>query len=153
MTALLTEQYCTFTVADLHLGVRVQDVQEVLRHQEMSSAPAAPGAVRGLLNLRGQIVTAIDLRHRLGLPPRPDTGDGAMNVVIRSRGEIVSLLVDDIGEVIDTEGVPVEAVPATVPAAVRDAVTGVLALPDHILLVLDAVRAGDVSPPTPGEDR
>jgi purine-binding chemotaxis protein CheW len=143
--ALDTNQYCTFWADGLYFGVPVREVQEVLRFQSMSAAPCAPESVLGLINLRGQIVTAVDLRHRLGLAPRPE-GQDPMNVVVRSRGEVVSLLVDDIGDVIDTDGVALEAVPPTLPIAVREVVTGVVPLPDTILLVVDADKAADVAP-------
>ncbi|HEY3736157.1 MAG TPA: chemotaxis protein CheW [Jatrophihabitans sp.] len=144
-TASLTEadQYCTFWADGLYFGVPVSGVQEVLRFQPMSAAPRAPKSVYGLINLRGQIVTAVDLRHRLGLSERP-ADQSPMNVVVRSRGEVVSLLVDDIGDVIDTDGVAIEAVPPTLPASVRAVVTGVVPLPDTILLVLDGDLAADV---------
>ncbi|MCW2754255.1 MAG: chemotaxis protein CheW [Marmoricola sp.] len=142
-------QYCTFWVDGLFFGVGVSAVQEVLRYQPLTVVPSAPEAIQGLINLRGQIVTAVDLRCRIGLPPRAE-GDLPMNVIVRSRGEVVSLLVDDIGDVItaqDPDGVELEleAVPANVPSVVQDVVTGVLALPDAVLLVLDADRAADVS--------
>ncbi len=137
-------QYCTFWVDGLFFGVAVSGVQEVLRYQPLTAVPSAPEAICGLINLRGQIVTAVDLRCRIGLPPRAD-GDLPMNVIVRSRGEVVSLLVDDIGDVIDTGDLELEAVPANVPSVVQDVVTGVLALPDAVLLVLDADRAADVS--------
>jgi len=137
-------QYCTFWVDGLFFGVGVECVQEVLRYQHLTAVPSAPEAIQGLINLRGQIVTALDLRCRLGLPPRPDDAL-PMNVIVRSRGEVVSLLVDDIGDVIDTSGLELEPAPANVPSVVQDALRGVLALPDSILLVLDADRAADVS--------
>ena len=137
-------QYCTFWVDGLFFGVAVSGVQEVLRYQPLTAVPSAPEAIQGLINLRGQIVTALDLRCRLGLPPRPEDAL-PMNVIVRSRGEVVSLLVDDIGDVIDTSGLELEPVPANVPSVVQDVVSGVLALPDAILLVLDADRAADVS--------
>jgi purine-binding chemotaxis protein CheW len=143
-TMAQTDQYCTFWADGLYFGVAVVDVQEVLRYQEMSASPRSPESVFGLLNLRGQIVTAIDLRHRLGLAPRSHT-DLPMNVVLRSRDEIVSLLVDDIGDVIHTAGIAMEPVPTTLPAAVREVVAGVIPLAGSILLVLDADRAADVT--------
>jgi purine-binding chemotaxis protein CheW len=141
--ATAADQYCTFWVAGHFFGVSVNEVQEVLRHQPMTPVPRAHEAVRGLINLRGQIVTAVDLRVRLGLPPRAE-GELPMNVIVRSRGEVVSLLVDDIGDVIDTAGLELEAVPSTMPATVQDVVLGVRPMPDAILLVLDADRAVDV---------
>lgn len=150
-TSTSTEQLCTFWVADLLFGVAVEEVQEVIRHQPMTPVPRADEAVRGLINLRGQIVTAVDLRVRLGLPPR-DAEQLPMNVIVRSRGEVVSLLVDDIGDVIDTAGVDPQPVPSNLPRGVQDVVRGVRPLPDAILLVLDADRAVDVvtAPDTPG---
>jgi purine-binding chemotaxis protein CheW len=137
-------QYCTFWVDGLFFGVAVSEVQEVLRYQQLTAVPAAPEAVKGLINLRGQIVTALDLRTRLGLAVRADDSL-PMNVIVRSRGEVVSLLVDDIGDVIDTADLELEATPANVPSIVQDVVIGVLPLPDALLLVLDADRAADVS--------
>lgn len=143
----LTEQYCTFWVDDLYFGVPVDGVQEVLRHQPMTPVPRASEAVRGLINLRGQIVTAVDLRVRLGLPPRADDAL-PMNVIVRNRGEVVSLLVDDIGDVIDTSGhggSELEAPPTNMPPQVQQVVLGVRPLEESILLVLDADKAVDVS--------
>jgi purine-binding chemotaxis protein CheW len=92
-------QYSTFFVADLFFGVDVLRVQEVLRYQQMTRIPQAPAVVAGLINLRGQIVIAIDMRRRLGLPPRP--GDQSpMNIVVRTDDGAVSLLVDEIGDVL-----------------------------------------------------
>lgn len=142
-TVVEANQYCTFWADGLYFGVPVRDVQEVLRFQPMSAAPRAPKSVHGLINLRGQIVTAVDLRHRLGLSPRADD-QIPMNVVVRNGTEVVSLLVDDIGDVIDTDGEVQEAVPPTLTPSVRDVVTGVVALQDSILLVLDADLAADV---------
>ena len=144
MTAVATSQFCTFKVDGLLFGVAVAGVQEVLRYQDMTGVPRAPEAVHGLINLRGQIVTALDLRCRLGMAPRPED-TLPMNVIVRSRGEVVSLLVDEIGDVIDTAGLESEPAPANLPSRVQEVVRGVLPLPDGILLVLDADRAVDVS--------
>jgi purine-binding chemotaxis protein CheW len=135
-------QYCTFWVGDLFFGIAVDQVQEVLRYQQMTAVPCAPESVRGLINLRGQIVTAVDLRTRLGLPgPQPDTLP--MNVIVRTGGEVVSLLVDDIGDVMEATGVELEPAPANLPSSVTSALEGVFPLPDSILLILDADRAGE----------
>ena len=143
-----TGQMCTFWVDGLYFGLHVEHVQEVLRYQQLTVVPCAPDAVHGLINLRGQIVTALDLRCRLGLPPRPE-GELPMNVIVRSRGEVVSLLVDDIGDVIDTTEVSLQPTPANLPPTVQDVVGGVLPLTGSILLVVDAERAVDVSTPDP----
>jgi purine-binding chemotaxis protein CheW len=92
-------------VADLFFGVDVLRVQEVLRFQQMTRVPQAPEVIEGLINLRGQIVTAIDMRRRLRLPPR--AGDQTpMNMVVRTEDGAVSLLVDEIGDVLDVDAPP-----------------------------------------------
>lgn len=136
-------QLCTFEVDGLLLGVDVAQVQEVLRPQPMTVVPRAPEAVRGLINLRGQIVSALDLRVRLDRPA-PGSGTEPLNVVVRSKDEAVSLLVDDIGDVLDTSGHRLLPAPANLPADLRDLVVGVVALPDSILLLLDVDRVVDV---------
>src|SRR3954451_527405 len=141
--ATVTDRYCTFWADGLYFGVPVSHVQEVLRYHDITPVPRAPEAVFGLINLRGQIVTAVDLRHRLGLAPRPE-GQLPMNVVVRSRDEVVSLLVDDIGDVIGIGDATAEESPPTLPAGVRNVVTEVIPLPEGILLVLDADLAADV---------
>ena len=145
-TSATTGQMCTFWVDGLYFGLQVEHVQEVLRYQQLTVVPCAPDAVHGLINLRGQIVTALDRRCRLGLPPRPE-GELPLNDIVRSRGEVVSLLVDDIGDVIDTTEVSLQPTPANLPPTVQDVVGGVLPLPGSILLVVDAERAVDVSTP------
>lgn len=142
--AIASDQYCTFWVGGLFFGVAVEEVQEVLRYQEMTVVPRAPECVHGLINLRGQIVTAVDLRVRLGLPER-EAEQLPMNVIVRSRGEVVSLLVDDIGDVIDTVGMELETAPANLPDGVTSVVHGVIPLPNAILLALDADIAVDVA--------
>jgi purine-binding chemotaxis protein CheW len=133
-------QFCTFCVDDLLFGVDVTRVQEVIRFQEMTHVPLAPRVVRGLINLRGQIVMAVDLRERLGLPPRP--GDELpMNVVLRGLDGSVSLLVDSIGEVIDVNDNAFEVPPSTMLAAHRQVIDAVCKLPNRLMLVLDPERA------------
>lgn len=137
-------QYCTFWVDGLYLGVAVEHVQEVLREQTMTPVPRAPEAVLGLINLRGQIVTAIDLRRRLALPSA-DGEHPRMNVIVRSRGEVVSLVVDQIGDVINTDGVGVHPAPSNLPPSARDVLAGVLTLPEAILLVVDPHHAVELA--------
>lgn len=135
----MTRQLCTFHVDDLYLGVDVMEVQEVIRYQEMTAVPLAPEVVRGLINLRGQIVTALDLRRMLTLPPLE--GELPPNVVIRDGAdEAVSLLVDQIGDVVDTDEADFEPVPPTLAGPARDLVLGAYKLPHALLLVLDTQR-------------
>jgi purine-binding chemotaxis protein CheW len=136
-------QYCTFHLGPLYLGIEVLRVQEVIREQPMTRLPLAPHEISGLINLRGQIVTAIDLRQRFGLPPR-DPGRPPMNVVVRSEDGAVSFLVDDIGDVIDTDPKAFERAPRTLQGAARELIRGVYKLPAELLLVLDCDRALEV---------
>ncbi len=137
---MASTQLCTFTVGDLLFGVEVIQVQEVLRFQPMTRVPLAHETVRGLINLRGQIVTAVDLRACLGLPPRSD-GELPMNVVIRGTEGCVSLLVDSIGDVIEVADTAFEPPPSTMRAVHRAMIDAVCKLPKHILLVLAPERA------------
>lgn len=133
-------QLCTFYLHGLYLGVDVTRVQEVIRYQAMTRVPLAAPEVRGLINLRGQIVTALELRTRLALPPRPDT-EKPMNVVIRTGNSTVSLLVDEIGDVVEVREDAFERVPETLPSAMRELFQGVYKLSPRLLLVLDPERA------------
>lgn len=140
-----TLQLVTFRVGPHVFGVDVMKVQEVLRAQGMTVVPLAHQAVSGLVNLRGQIVTALEMRERLGLPPRDDAST-AMNVIVRTRDGAVSLLVDDIGDVIDSDAAHHEAVPATVDAHLRSLLSGVEQLDQALLLILDPDCAAELAP-------
>ena len=133
-------QFCTFYVDNLFLGINVQQVQEVIRYQKMTRIPLAPKAIRGLINLRGQIVTAIDMRCWMELPPRRP-GEQPMNVVVRDGENAVSLLVDRIGDVLEVDDELFEQPPATVRASVRGMILGAYKQADRLLLVLDTARA------------
>ncbi len=138
-------QYCTFTLGDLHFGIETLHVQEVIRNREMTPIPLAPGSVRGLINLRGQIVTAIDLGQRLQLSDRADA-EPSVHVVVNVDGSAVSLLVDSIGDVVDAGQTSFERPPDTLDETARELILGVHKLEGRLLLVLDVARAVDVSP-------
>ena len=133
-------QFCTFYLDKLLFGVELQKVQEVMRYLELTAIPLAPDEVSGLMNLRGQIVTAVDLRRRLELPNRP-VDMLSMNVVIRSADGAVSLLVDDIGDVVEVNDDSFERPPETLQGKVRDVILGVHKLDKHLLHVLDTDKA------------
>jgi purine-binding chemotaxis protein CheW len=133
-------QFCTFFVEGSLFGIPVAEVQEVLRFQEMIAVPLAPAGVEGMLNLRGQIVIAIDLRRRLGLAERP-ADDRPMNVVLRTEDGAVSLLVDKIGDVIEVEQSSFETAPQTMLGSVRAMVLGVHKLDGRLLHLLDTGKA------------
>ena len=133
-------QYCTFLLGSHYFGIDVLNVQEVIRHQEMTRVPLAPAAVRGLINLRGQIVTAIDLRRRLGLPDRPE-GALPVNVVVRTDDGAVSLLVDEIGDVLRVPDEAFERPPEPLRGEGRELIRGAYKLHGRLLLILDTARA------------
>ncbi len=135
-----TQQFCTFFLKDQFLGVPVQQVQEVIRYQEMTRVPLVPQVIRGLINLRGQVVMAVDLRRRFGMEERPDS-QLPMNVVVRTDDGAVSFLVDEIGDVLEVDEEIFERPPETLQGEARELVRGVYKLQDRLLLVLDTERA------------
>jgi purine-binding chemotaxis protein CheW len=136
------DQFCTFYVRGIFLGLEVTCIQEVIRAQPLTVVPLTQPVIAGLMNLRGQIVTAIDLRHRLGLPPRePD--ERPINVVVRTPDGAVSLLVDEIGDVIEVSDDAFERPPETLGDDARALIRGAYKLKDRLLLVLDAARTLD----------
>lgn len=137
-------QFSTFFLGDLFFGVDVLQVQEVMRLQPMTPVPQAPDVIEGLINLRGQIVTAIDMRRRLRLPPRP-ADQAPMMVVVRTSDGAVSLLVDEIGDVMQMDGASFERPPQNLDPAAREMIRGVYKLRDRLLLVLDEERSADVT--------
>lgn len=148
-----TKQFCSFFLEGHTFGVEVTRVQEVLRYQPMTPVPLAPEVVEGLINLRGQIVTAIDLRRRLALPPRPK-GASPMNVVVRTDDGSVSLLVDEIGDVMEVAEDTFEEPPETLKGAARELIPGAFKLDRRLLLVLDTDRVISgigVAAGTPGD--
>jgi len=139
-------QYCTFFVDGHYCGLDVRRVQEIIRYQEMTRVPLAPPVVRGLINLRGQIVTAIDLRRRLELNDRPD-GELPVNVIVQTDDGAVSLLVDEIGDVLEVPENLFEGPPETLQGTARELIRGAYKLPDRLLLILDTERTVNVIGP------
>jgi purine-binding chemotaxis protein CheW len=139
-------QYCTFYLAGHYFGLDVLRVQEVIRYQEMTRVPLASPVVRGLINLRGQIVTAIDLRRRLELDERP-AEQLPVNVVVQTDDGAVSLLVDEIGDVLQVPEALFERPPETLKGVARELIRGAYKLPDRLLLILDPERTVHVTGP------
>lgn len=135
-----TQQFCTFFLDNQFFGVPVEQVQEVIRYQEMTRVPLMPPVIRGLINLRGQIVMAIDLRRRMGMIDRPDS-QLPMNVVVRTEDGAVSFLVDEIGDVLEAGEGTLEHPPETLRGPARELVGGVYKLEHQLLLMLDIKRA------------
>jgi purine-binding chemotaxis protein CheW len=138
-----TRQFCTFFLEQYVFGVDVRQVQEVFRSHEQTRVPLAPQVVSGLINLRGQIVTVIDLRRRLELRPRADA-QRPMHVVVHHDDSAVDLLVDEIGDVVDVADELFEPPPGTLEGIARELIVGAYKLEGHLLLILDTEQAVDL---------
>jgi purine-binding chemotaxis protein CheW len=139
------KRLATFTIDGRSFGVDVSRVQEVVRPHEVTPIPLAPPEVAGLINLRGEIVTALDLRVRLGSETR--AGDLGMNLIMTSDQGPVSLLVDEAGEVLEVDDERFEPPPATLRGAARDLIVGTYTLEDRLLMELDVANVIDDTAP------
>ena len=138
------KRFCTFYLDNHIFGVNVAQVQEVFRYQDITKVPLAPREVRGLINLRGQIITALDLRLRLGIKPMPEA-NLPMNVVVKTKDAVVSLLVDEIGDVLQVPTELYERPPETIPREVRNLLLGVYKLKEKLLLSLDSEKVSNLT--------
>lgn len=132
-------QMCSFFLDGLLCGLDVQQVQEVLLLKDLTPVPTAPHTVAGVINLRGQIVTAVDLRACLDFPPRP-AADYHVHLIARVPGEVVSFLVDDVGDVLEIPESAFEPPPQTLRGALAALAKETCKLSGRLLLVLDAPR-------------
>ena len=131
-----TREYVTMTIAGQLFGIQVLRVQDVLGPQKITRVPLAPREVAGALNLRGRIVTAIDLRLRLDLPPRPEDDPG-MSIVVEHNGELYSLMIDSVGEVLSLPAEAFERNPPTLDPRWREVSSGVYRLDEKLLIELE----------------
>jgi purine-binding chemotaxis protein CheW len=134
---LETRQYVTLTLDGQLFGIPVLLVHDVLRNPAVNTIPLAPTGVAGSLNLRGRIVTAIDVRSKLGLPRNSVEGRDAMCIVVEHESEMYGLLVDDVSDVLTLEAQQIEKMPSTLDATWREACQGIYKLDGRLLLVLD----------------
>lgn len=134
----MSAQYSSFRVAGRSYCVAAMSVQEIVRPLPITPLPLAPRHIHGLLNLRGQIVTALGLRELFGLAPEPV--EGMMNVVCQVAGTAVSLLVDDIGDVVEFDESSVEPVPDSVSTRIRSFLSGVHKTDREIFSIIDLAR-------------
>jgi purine-binding chemotaxis protein CheW len=142
MTQHGTMQFCTFMVADHYFGIEVTQVQEVLRQQMLTFVPKAPPEIAGLLNLRGQILPAINLRSRLGFPE--DGNPNSVNVIITTSDGPVDLLADRVGDVLTLDGSTWEDSHDSVDGRLKDVILGIHKLKDRLLLVLDPAKVANL---------
>ena len=126
-------------VGDQTFGVPVLSVQDVISETPINRVPLAPPEVAGSLNLRGRIVTAVDMRRRLGMAPR-STDDRSMCVIVEHSGELYALVVDDVGDVLWLEPAGLEPGPVTLSPDWRAVCTGLYRLENELLLVLNIAQ-------------
>ena len=134
------EKFSTFYLDGLWFGIKVEEIQEVLRYQDITPVPLAPPAILGLINLRGQIITAIDLRRRLGLSELAVSRQ-SINIVVRGGEDTASLLVDTLGEVVEVGQETLETPPDTIDAASRSLIRGVHKLKDGLMHIVNTEEA------------
>jgi len=150
------QQYCTFFLNKIHFGIEIKQVQEVIRTPEITPVPLAPNDICGLINLRGQIVTAIDLQCRLEMGQRLQSSITNLkldeklllyNIVVQNYDEIASLLVEDIGDMLECSLDDFEPPLATLTGKLRQLLKGVYSLPQGFLMILDVekVLIGEVT--------
>ena len=138
------ETFVTFSVAEQRFGVPVSRVQDILMPERIAPVPLAPPAVRGSINLRGRIVTVIDVRTRLGLAAGA-AADRVMGVTVEHRGEFYTLLVDRIGDIVQLPPQLWEDRPSTLDPAWREVTSGVFRLDEGLMVVLEVDRLLDLA--------
>ncbi len=131
------ESYVTVRVGGQLIGISVLTVQDVMRQLGIAKVPLSPREIAGLLNLRGRIVTVIDMRVRLNLPAHKLDDKSVMHVVVEYHDELFSLMVDSIGDVLNLPASKIEKVPANLEAHWRDVALGVSRLSGELLIILD----------------
>ncbi|MGD0215716.1 MAG: chemotaxis protein CheW [Terriglobales bacterium] len=136
-------QYCTFYLDHLLFGVESQKIQEVVTYRELRPVPLAPEVVSGLMNLRGQVVVALELRRQLELPDRP-ADMPPVCLVVHAEGGAVCLLADEVGNVVDVEEKTFEPSPETLSQRLRSVILGVHKLEHELMHVLDTDQACEV---------
>lgn len=131
-------QFSTFIVGGQMYGIDVKHVQEIVKPMPMTIVPKAPGSIRGLINLRGQVATAVGLRELFQLEPL--AGEEPMNVVCKFDDALVAIQVDHISEVVEVDQTTFSDTPGTVPVYIRELLSGVHKISGRILCILNIVK-------------
>lgn len=142
MIELADLQICTLRIGPLWCGIAIDHIQEITGHHQLTPVPLAPAVVSGLLNLRGHVITAFDIRTCFALPVR-ELSERSCHVVIRRRKSLVSFIVDDVGDVIEVDQHALDAPPSTLDTRIRPYVGGILDADADVILLLnvDAITA------------
>ncbi len=133
------QQFATFYVGNLLLGIEIGAVQEINRQLEVTPVPGAPRQVRGVINLRGEVATVIDLRTVLGMTPAEETRF-TRNLIIHSQEESIGLYVDKISDILAINTSDISPAPSNVQGVDGKFIRGVYAMPAEIVVLLDVER-------------
>lgn len=133
-------EFVTVFIADQMFGIPVTDIHEVFHPHSITTVPLAPPEVRGVLNLRGRIVTAIEVRTRLGLPPLDSDGQNLMAIGVEVNDEAYGLIIDRVGDVLQLAERDCEAIPCNMDRTWQAVASGIYRLDDQLLIVLDIKR-------------
>jgi purine-binding chemotaxis protein CheW len=138
---MTTREFVTFRIGEQLFGLSVTEIHDVFRPTNMTPVPLSGSEIAGVLNLRGRIVTGIDARSRLGLPPRQKTElSQGLAIGVEHNGESFGLIIDDIGEVVRLEDADLEQNPVNLDATWSDVSRGVYRLGDRLLVIMDINR-------------
>jgi purine-binding chemotaxis protein CheW len=135
MTMADVVQFVTVKVGKQSFGIPVLDVEDIIGPQPVTRVPLSLQVIRGSLNLRGRIVTAVDLRTRLSMPK--SDSDHHMNVVVEYKGDLYSLVVDEVGDVLNINDAAIDPHPATMSVKLREVSNGIHKLDGELLVLLD----------------
>lgn len=135
-----SKEFLTIIIADQRFGIPILQVQDVLGNQTVTNIPLAPPEVAGSLNLRGRIVTAIDVRRRLGIEPPAEGHESEMGVVVELEDELYSLIIDKVGDVLKLKDESFESTPTTLDPLWREISLGIYRLDGELLIILDVPK-------------
>lgn len=137
------QQFCTFFLRGIYFGINIQQIQEVIRYQEITHVPLAPSDIRGVINLRGEIVTVIDLQSRLEIIQQNNLSPietQSYQIIVHNDGELISFLVDGIEDILEIEEQKIEIPPATVKGKMRKFIQGIYQMENRFLLILNVEK-------------
>ena len=137
----MNQQFCTFFINKIYFGIDILQVQEVIRFTQITPVPLAPPDILGLINLRGKIVTIIDIKSRLQMNQNIKNYENNYNIILNNKLELVSLIVDEIGDVVEVAEIEFEPPPATLKAEISSLLQGAYKLQDKFLLILNVDKA------------
>jgi purine-binding chemotaxis protein CheW len=141
-TNVANNQYCGFKIGDDEYGIPVLEVQEVIKPQPVTPIPLSQDYVKGLINLRGQIVTLISLRKLFGYDDSFDRS--YMNIIVRGKEGLYSLVVDEVTDIIEVDEANLETSPDTLGESLKDYVANVYKKDSGLLIMLDVSKLLDL---------